>query len=52
MSITDQWLERSSEMLDWLNANPQRLQDVYGRVQNENCSVREAITFFMNLSPS
>jgi hypothetical protein len=35
------------ERLDWLAANPSRLQDVYWRLQNEDDSLREAIDYFM-----
>jgi hypothetical protein len=34
-----------SQKLDWLNANTQRLKDVYWRIENEGGTVRDAIDF-------
>lgn len=31
------------ERLDWLDDNHTRLQDVYWRMENEGCSLRDAI---------
>jgi hypothetical protein len=31
--------------MDWLAANPSRLQDVYWRLQNEGGTLREAIDY-------
>lgn len=47
MSIEQQWYERTAEMMEWLSADPSRLRDVYGRTQNEDETVREAITHLM-----
>jgi len=39
--------ERDPERLDWLAANPDRLQDVYSRLLDEDDTLREAIDYFM-----
>ena len=35
------------EMLDWLQADNQRLQYVYWRRENEDCSIRAAIEWLV-----
>jgi len=34
-----------SQRFDWLDANTQRLKEVYWRIENEGGNVREAIDF-------
>jgi hypothetical protein len=34
-----------SQRLDWLDANAQRLKDVYWHIENEGGTVRDAIDF-------
>jgi len=35
-----------TEVLAWLDANTDRLEDVYWHIQNEGGTVREAVEFF------
>lgn len=39
-------LAADSARLDWLDANPDRLEDVRGRINNEGVNVRDAIDWF------
>jgi len=36
-----------SALLDWLESDDSRLQDVYWRIQNEGINVRDAILWLM-----
>ncbi len=38
---------RDAERFAWLDRYPSRLEDALGRVNNEGCSLREAIDWFM-----
>lgn len=40
MTLTDEYI------LNWLDANTGRLEDVYWHIQNEGGTVREAVEFF------
>jgi hypothetical protein len=40
VTLTDEYI------LNWLDADPGRLEDVYGYIQNEGGTVREAVEFF------
>jgi len=40
-------MKDDKQRLDWLNDDIEHLHDVYWRIQNESCDVREAIDWLM-----
>ena len=42
-------VDADHDRMEWLEQHSYELQYVYGRVENENCTVREAIDYFRRI---